>query len=145
MKSISLFKFNLALLLFIGLLGFSITSKAQNTWQYAGDYKDILGLYDSQHFVVDNGNRDYKYTTDSGATLQNFGMSISSPKSLSFVEYLSANQLRAVVFTGSSFELHESMDGGATFNVLTTTILPAGMPPSINRLKWCRLIIPNLF
>ncbi len=128
MKSKKLFKFNLALLLLIILLGFSSASNAQNTWQYAGDYKAIIGLYDSQHFTVDDGNRDYKYTTDGGATLQNFGMSISSPRSLTWLEYLSTTRMRALVFTGSNFELHESTNGGASFSKLSD-VLPAGMPP----------------
>lgn len=103
-------------------------ASSQNTWQYVGDYKAIIGLYDSQNFVVDNGNRDYKYTADGGTTLQNLGMSISSPKSLYYVEYLTSSRMRAVVFTGGNFELHESTDGGASFTKLSD-ILPAGMAP----------------
>ncbi len=128
MKSIRLFKFNLALLAMIVLTGLTIKAFGQNTWEYKGDYKVIIGLYNSQHFVVDNGNRDYKYTTDGGATLQNLGMSISSPRSLTWLEYLSTSRMRALVFTGSNFELYESTDGGASFSKLSD-VLPAGMPP----------------
>lgn len=128
MKNSIFLKFKGAVLLFSILLGISTIATAQSSWQYVGDYKAIVGLYDSQHFVVDNGNRDYKYTTDGGATLQNFGMSISSPKFLSYVEYLSAARMRAVVFTGRNYELHESTDGGANFTKLSD-ILPPGMFP----------------
>ncbi len=128
MKSKRLFKFNLALLAIIVLTGLTSKAFGQNAWQYKGDYKAIIGLYDGNHFVVDDGNRDYKYTTDGGATLQSFGMSISSPRSLTSVEYLSATRMRALVFTGSNFELHESTDGGANFSKLSD-VLPAGMLP----------------
>lgn len=126
MKSISLFKFNLVLLLLIILLGWASSSKAQNAWQYVGDYNDVIGLYDSQHFVVDIGNGFYKYTTDGGITLKDFGMNPSSTQLMVQIQYLSAMHLRVTLYTGNTFEIHESTDGGATFSLIGS-ILPTNM------------------
>ena len=132
MKTISLFKFNVWLLGFIILFGLLATSsKAQYTWQYIENFDNVMGLYDAQHFVVEDGNRKYKYTTDGGTTLLNLGLPISSPRRLSTVEYLSPTEMMALVFTGSSFEFHKSTDGGATFSPAVNVLSP-GMAP-LNR------------
>ena len=120
------FYLSLLLLTTISISTFEIN--AQNEWGYIGDYDFIIGVYDSDHFVVDIDNRDYKYTTDGGATFQDIGITINSPRSLSSVEYLSTTTLRAVVFNGSNYELYESTDGGANFTKLSD-ILPQGMFP----------------
>ena len=136
MKTISLFKFNVWLLGFIILFGLLTTSsKAQYTWQYIENFDNVMGLYDAQHFVVEDGNRKYKYTADGGTTLLNLGLPISSPRRLSTVEYLSPTEMMALVFTGSSFEFHKSTDGGATFspavNVLSPGMAPLNIPQMV--------------
>ncbi len=129
MKTISLFKFNVWLLGLIILFGLiATTSKAQYTWQYIENFDGVMGVYDAQHFVVEDGNRNYKYTTDGGTTLLNLGLSISSPRKLSAVEYLSPTEMMALVFTGSNFEFHTSTDGGVTFSP-AVNVLPPGMAP----------------
>lgn len=120
--------FYLSALLLATLSICSFGSNAQNAWSYIGDYDFIIGVYDSDHFVVDADNRDYKYTTDGGATFQDIGITINNPRSLSSVEYLSTTTLRAVVFNGGNYELYESTDGGANFTKLSD-ILPTGMAP----------------
>ncbi len=122
---------------FFLILGIGLTTSifAQSTWRYAGNYDAVLGLFDDQHFVVDDGNRDYKFSTDGGATLQNLGLSVTSPKSIIGVEYLSVSRLRAIVFTGSNLEIHESLDGGLTFsqlgNVFPTSMAVLNIAPQM--------------
>jgi photosystem II stability/assembly factor-like uncharacterized protein len=118
------FYLSLLLLTTISLSTYEIN--AQNAWSYIGNYDVIIGVYDSDHFVVDIDNRDYKYTTDGGATFQDIGITVNSPRFLVSVEYLSTTNLRAVVFNGSNYELYESNDGGANFTKLSD-ILPSDM------------------
>lgn len=118
------------LLLFTSLTLCSFDSQAQNTWQYKGDFDGFIGLYDSQHFVIEPdvyGNRIYEYTRDGGETYQDLGINISSPKFLVHVEYLNPDTMRAVIFTGSNYELYESTDGGENFDLLSSAILPDNM------------------
>lgn len=120
--------FYLSLILLTTISLSTFESNAQNAWGYIGNYDFVIGLYDSDHFVVDIDNRDYKYTTDGGATFQDIGISIVSPRSLYSVEYLSTSTLRAIVFNGGNFELYESTDEGENFTKLSD-VLPAGMAP----------------
>lgn len=101
---------------------------AQLGWTYLGDYDAIMGYYDGQHFSVEDGNRVYKYTSDGGSTFQNLGLTLNFTEQLISIEYLSTNQLRAIVFSSSNFDLYESTNGGQSFSLLST-VLPSQMPP----------------
>lgn len=120
--------FYLSVLLLATLSICSFGSKAQDVWGFQGDFDVVIGVYDSDHYVVDLDDRDYRYTTDGGATFQEIGITIVSPRYLTSVEYLSTSKMRAVVFNGGNYELYESTDGGANFTKLSD-ILPEGMYP----------------
>ena len=111
------------LTLFITVL-FLFNSYAQVSWSYRGDYREIHGIYDSNHFAVYNNARQNVFTQDGGTTWQNSGFTASAK-----MYYLSTSNVFIMERNGSNYECKESTDGGLTYT-LKGQLLPSGFSPN---------------
>ena len=104
-------------LLILSLVGMCETLKAQVLLDYKGNYDAIVGVYDGNHFMVEDGSRQFKYTTDGGSTFQNINLNLGVADRIRQVHYLSTSEIFIGVYLGSGdVDIYKSTDGGATFN-----------------------------
>ncbi|MGB1040336.1 MAG: T9SS type A sorting domain-containing protein [Flavobacteriales bacterium] len=103
---------------------FLSNSYTQVSWSYRGDYREIHGIYDSNHFAVYNNARQNVFTQDGGTTWQNSGFTVSSK-----MYYRTTNNIFIMARNGNNFDCKESTDGGLTYT-LKGQLLPSGFSPN---------------
>lgn len=116
----------------ITLVGMCGTTAAQTALDYKGNYDAIVGVHNGSHFMVQDGSRQYKYTTDGGSTFQNINLTLGAADKISRVHYVSTSEIVIAVYLGSgNVDIYKSTDGGATFNNQGSVLWPGYLTISI--------------
>lgn len=108
------------------LLAAQLNNYAQNSWSYKGNYDRIIGVYDANHFTVED-NGIIQFTTDGGTTWQQQGNS----NFIGNMHYLDQNHVFIATLNGANYDIKESTDGGLTFST-KGQLLPTGLSPASN-------------
>lgn len=108
---------------------FFCSSFTQVSWSYKGDYRQFHGIYDSNHYAVQNSSYQNEFTQDGGTTWNTSGASSSIMQPIVNLYYLSTSHVFAMVRNGSNFDFKESTDGGTTYTT-KGQLLPNGFIPN---------------
>ncbi|MGD1849013.1 MAG: T9SS type A sorting domain-containing protein [Salibacteraceae bacterium] len=104
-------------------IGVYLLSFSQTSWDYKGNYDRIIGVYDANHFTVeDNG---IQFTTDGGATWQPQG----NNNFIGNMHYIDEDHVFIAALNGTNYDIKESTDGGLTF-ATKGQLFPAGVSPA---------------